>query len=91
MIFMYPNNRTGSKFAVLIYGIMGLLGLLIIKPFHAAATPACFWLVVAGTIVYVIGLFFYSGKKFKFSHMVWHLLVVVAEVCHILALVYFFR
>ena len=91
MIFMYPNNKTGSKFAVLIYGIMGLLGLLIIKPFHAAATPACFWLVVAGTIVYVIGLFFYSGKKFKFSHMVWHLLVVVAEVCHILALVYFFR
>lgn len=91
MIFMYPDNKVGSRFAVLIYIVMGLLGLFILKPFYHAATPACFWLVVAGTITYVVGLFFYSGKKFKFSHMVWHLLVVAAEVCHVLALIYFFR
>ena len=91
MIFMYPGNKIGSRFALMIYGIMGILIIFALKPFHAAATPACFWLLVAGTIVYIIGLFFYSGKKFKFSHMVWHLLVVAAQVCHVLALVYFFR
>ena len=64
---------------------------VILKPLHAAATPASFWLIISGTLVYVLGLFFYSGKKFKFSHMVWHLLVAVAEVCYVLALVYFFR
>jgi len=91
MIFMYPENKTGSKFAVSIYGIMAVLFLFVLKPFYAAATKPCFWLLIAGTAVYVFGLFFYSGKKFKFSHMVWHLMVVAASVCHILAYVYFFR
>ena len=91
MIFMYPDNKIGTRFAVLVYAVMGILGLFILKPLHAAATPASFWLIISGTIVYVLGLFFYSGKKFKFSHMVWHLLVAVAEVCYVLALVYFFR
>ena len=91
MIFMYPDNKTGSRFAVFIYGVMGLLGLFILKPPHQAATTPGFWLIIAGSLVYVLGLFFYSGKKFKFSHMVWHLLVAVANVCHVLALVYFFR
>ncbi len=91
MIFMYPNNKIGTRFAVLIYGVMAILGVVLLKPLHEAATPASFWLIIAGTLVYIVGLFFYSGKKFKFSHMVWHLLVVAAEVCHILALIYFFR
>jgi len=91
MIFMYPDNKIGTRFAVLVYAVMGILGLFILKPLHAAATPASFWLIISGTLVYVLGLFFYSGKKFKFSHMVWHLLVAVAEVCYVLALVYFFR
>ena len=91
MIFMYPDNKIGKTFAVSIYGVMVLLGILILKPLHDAATTACFWLIIAGTLVYIVGLFFYSGKKFKFSHMVWHLLVLVACVCHVLALVYFFR
>ena len=91
MIFMYPDNKTGSRFAVLIYGIMGVLGFVILGTLHEAMTTASFWLLLAGVCAYVIGLFFYSGKKFKFSHMVWHLLVVAAYVCHVLSLVYFFR
>lgn len=90
MIFMYPDNKIGTRFAVLIYGIQAVLILFAIKPFHDAATTASFWLLVSGTLVYIVGLFFYKGK-FKFSHMVWHLLVVAAYVCHVLALVYFFR
>ena len=91
MVFMYPDNKTGSKFAISIYGIMAVLFLFVLKPFHEAATTPCFWLLLAGAAVYAVGLFFYSGKKFKFSHMVWHLMVVAASVCHILAYVYFFR
>lgn len=87
MALTYPKY----KIAVGIYGIMGILFLFMLKPFYNAATAACFWLLFAGLCVYILGLFFYSGKKFKFSHMVWHLLVLAASVCHILALVYFFR
>ncbi|MBQ1894901.1 MAG: hemolysin III family protein [Clostridiales bacterium] len=87
MALTYPKH----KIAVSIYGVMGVLFLFMLKPFYRAATTACFWLLFAGLCVYIVGLFFYSGKKFKFSHMVWHLLVLCASVCHILALVYFFR
>lgn len=92
VIFMYPRNKVGSKFAVTIYGLMGLLFLIAIKSFipYFTSAPVMSWLLVAGLIVYVIGLFFYNGK-FKFSHMVWHLMVVAAQVCHVLAYVYFFR
>ncbi len=91
MIFGFPNNKAMTKVAIIDYIVMGLLGLLIIKPLYAACTTASFWLIVAGAIVYAVGLFFYSGKKFKFSHMVWHILVVFATVCHVLAFVYFLR
>ena len=91
MIFMYPDNKVGTRIAVMIYIIMGAIGIFVFKPLHEAATAPGFWLLISGTIVYVVGLFFYSGKKFKFSHMVWHLLVVAAQVCHVLSLVYFLR
>ncbi|MBO4636283.1 MAG: hemolysin III family protein [Clostridiales bacterium] len=91
MALCFPENKPLTKTAIAIYGVMGLLILFGIGRFHAAATTPCFWLLIAGACTYVVGLFFYSGKKFKFSHMVWHLLVVAASVCHILAYVYFFR
>lgn len=91
MALGYPENKIVSKMALSVYGVMAILFVFLLKPFKAAATPVSFWLLFAGLCVYIVGLFFYSGKKFKFSHMVWHLLVLAASVCHILALVYFFR
>ena len=91
MIFGYPENKALTKFAVAIYPIMGIIGLFILKPLYLAATKPSFWLIIAGVITYIVGSFFYSGKKFKFSHMVWHILVAFAEVCHVLAFVYFLR
>lgn len=90
MIFMYPNNKVGTNFATAIYGIMGLVGVFVLKTIYANASKVCFWLIIAGVIIYVFGTFFYSGKKFKFSHMVWHFCVLFAAVCHVLAFVYFF-
>ena len=89
MIFMYPNNKVGTKFATAIYGVMGLIGVFTLKTIYASVSKASFWLLIAGVIIYVFGTFFYSGKKFKFSHMVWHFCVLFAAVCHVLALVYF--
>ncbi len=91
MAFAYPENKPISKCAVAIYGIMGLLGVFLLKDLHAVMTAKSFWLMLSGVIAYAVGLFFYSGKKFKFSHMVWHLIVVCATVCHVLAFVYFLR
>jgi len=91
MAFAFPENKKLSKAAVMIYGIMGILGIPLLKALYLSATRPSFWLIIAGALTYVAGLFFYSGKKFKFSHMVWHIMVVFATVCHVLAFVYFLR
>ena len=91
MIFAYPEKKTMSKVALSIYGIMGVLGLFILKPLYHSATKVSFWLIIAGAATYLVGTFFYSGKKFKFSHMVWHILVAFATVCYVLTFVYCLR
>ena len=87
----YPQSKTGNFFSKLIYVIMGWMIIARIIVFHNSTTTLCFWLIISGSLAYSVGLWFNFGKKFKFSHMVWHLLVAVAEVCYVLALVYFFR
>lgn len=90
MTFMYPNNKVGTKFAKAIYAVMGLIGVFVLKDIYATVNSTSFWLLIGGVILYIVGTFFYSGKKFKFSHMVWHFCVLFAAVCHVLSLVYFF-
>lgn len=91
MVFGYPDIKGLTRVAKAIYGLMIIPPLFVLKTIITNGTPLCSYLLLGGTVIYIIGLFFYSGKKFKFSHMVWHILVVLATVCHVLALVYFLR
>jgi len=90
-IFSNNERKALSKAATAVYAVMGIIGLFILKPLYHAATTASFWLIFSGTVTYLVGTVFYSGKKFKFSHMVWHILAALAMVCHLLAFVYFLR
>jgi len=86
----YPQSKTGNFFSKLIYVIMGWMILVQIRTFYHATTPLCFWLLISGALLYSVGLWFNFGKKFKFSHMVWHLFVLGASVLHVLGFVFFF-
>jgi len=86
----YPQSKTGNVISKIIYVIMGWMILFRIGTFYAATTKLCFWLIVSGAIAYSVGLWFNFGKKFKFSHMVWHLFVLGASVLHVLGFVFFF-
>ena len=86
----YPQSKTGNVFSKLIYVIMGWMILARIFVFYNSTTKLCFWLIISGSIAYSVGLWFNFGKKFKFSHMVWHLFVLGASVLHLLGFVFFF-
>jgi len=89
--FCYKTNKVGTAISNILYVLQGWLILPLIGIFYQKASHLTFWLIVSGAIVYTIGmLFFASGKKFKFSHMVWHFFVLVAGALHILAFIYFF-
>lgn len=42
-------------------------------------------LLVAGGIVYTVGIIFYALKKYRYTHSVWHLFVLGGSVCHYLS------
>jgi len=43
-------------------------------------------LLIAGGIVYTIGIIFYALKKYRYMHSVWHLFVLAGSVCHYLSI-----
>ena len=83
------NNTAIVKFSKVLYFVMGIIGVFTLKTISQNMSKPSFWLLISGVILYVVGTFFYSGKKFKFSHMVWHFCALFATVCHVLAFVYF--
>ncbi|MDD3106902.1 MAG: hemolysin III family protein, partial [Bacilli bacterium] len=46
-------------------------------------------LLLAGGIAYTLGIIFYSLKLFKFTHMVWHIFVILGTLLHFLS-IYFY-
>ena len=73
--------------SVVLYALMGWLVIIAFDPLrHALPAAAITWLV-AGGIVYTIGIaFFAMSKRVAYTHGVWHLFVVVGSVCHYVAI-----
>jgi hemolysin III len=46
------------------------------------------WLV-AGGISYTVGALFFSAKRLRFNHAIWHFFVLVGGICHFLAVVWY--
>ncbi|MBQ3038598.1 MAG: hemolysin III family protein [Clostridia bacterium] len=43
-------------------------------------------LLVAGGVVYTLGIIFYALKKYRYMHSIWHLFVLGGSVCHYLSI-----
>ena len=87
---MYAKSKAAIIISGVVYFLLGWMIIFYISGFHAIANPVCFWLVMAGTICYTVGVVFFAGK-YKFAHMVWHLLVDFGAICHFIGLVYFLK
>jgi hemolysin III len=74
--------------STLFYLAMGWLAVVAVKPFltHVAAIGLR-WLV-AGGVMYTLGVVFYASRRIPYSHAVWHLFVLTGSVCHYLAVLY---
>ena len=46
------------------------------------------WLSVGGAL-YTLGCVFYLWKSLKFSHMVWHLFVLMGTICHFFCILWY--
>ncbi|MFZ2491354.1 MAG: hemolysin III family protein [Thermoanaerobaculia bacterium] len=79
-VFLHGRFRVIS---VVLYLVMGWLVIAAFEPLKAALPFAGLAWLVAGGIVYTLGVIFYAmSKKVPHSHGVWHLCVLGGSACH---------
>jgi len=73
--------------SLVIYVVMGWLGVIAVKPLIAALTPTGFAWLAAGGLFYTVGIIFYAlDEKLRHGHGIWHLFVLAGSASHYLAI-----
>jgi len=73
--------------SLVIYVVMGWLGVIAVKPLIAALTPTGFAWLAAGGLFYTAGIIFYAlDEKLRHGHGIWHLFVLAGSASHYLAI-----
>ena len=71
---------------VTIYLLMGWSAMFVLEPLREGLTPATFAWLVAGGVVYTVGVVFFALDYLRsWLHGVWHLFVIAGSACHYVA------
>lgn len=90
LIGVVLNSINVQKFRFVSYFLYLLMGWAVVfamKPLTENLALPGLVLLVAGGVVYTGGIVFFSLKKFKFMHSIWHLFVLGGSVLHFLSIV----
>ncbi|MBR2751523.1 MAG: hemolysin III family protein [Clostridiales bacterium] len=87
-VIAFSKSLLSYIFSALLYLLMGWMVVLCFPILYAQASHVAFWLILAGGVCYTtsVVLFF---MRFKFAHMIFHLLVDFGAICHVIALCFF--
>jgi len=84
-IVSFLRLKEHSNMETLCFCGMGLSVLVAFKPLiDCVSTAAVAWIVAEG-VCYITGALFYSLKKRRYMHSVFHFFVLLGSVCHIIA------
>lgn len=82
-------NKSYPILSMIIYMVMGWLALFIVPTLIKHSNLPFMALIVLGGLLYTIGTFFYSKPQKRFFHFVWHILIILASISHMIAILYF--
>jgi hemolysin III len=74
-----------DRLAVVFYLAIGWSGVMILRPVVDTLPTTALWLIVAGGIVYSVGVVFFAWHRLRFQNAVWHAFVVIAAGLHLAA------
>lgn len=77
-----------KSLSTILYIAMGWIVIFAIKPLYLELNTQSIVFLVAGGLFYTLGTIFYSSKKFKYNHAIWHLFVLGGSVCHFFTMFY---
>lgn len=69
--------------------VMGWSALLLIGPLMSVIETTGFIMLVAGGLVYTLGLVFYLNPRIPLNHFIWHLFVLMAATLHYLTVLFY--
>lgn len=81
----FRKMKAQSYFETTCYVLMGLTILVAFKPFYDSCGLSVVLWVVGEGIAYIIGAVLYSFKKVPYIHSVFHLFVILGDICHMIA------
>jgi hemolysin III len=88
MKVLFP--RRFEILSIALYLAMGWAIVAVIQPLHAAMSATDFWLLMAGGIVYSVGVAFYVIERIPYHKAIWHAFVLVAAALHFSAIAFEF-
>lgn len=68
-----------------LYLLLGWIGLVCAGPLWTHMPTAALWWILAGGLVYSVGVIFFLWDNLPFNHAIWHLFVIGGSVCHYVA------
>ncbi len=72
--------------SLVIYLLMGWIGIIAIKPLLACVPKSFLFWILAGGFFYSFGVIFYVSRKMPYHHAIWHLFVLAGCICHFMAM-----
>ena len=76
----------GKKFWIVLYLALGWIAVIAIKPFLAGVSAVALILLLAGGLVYSLGIIIYLKKDLPFRRAIWHGFVTAAAATHFAAI-----
>ena len=81
----FRKMKAQSYLETACYVLMGLTILVAFKPFYDTCGLAIVLWVIGEGIAYITGAVLYSFKKVPYIHSVFHLFVILGDICHMIA------
>jgi hemolysin III len=68
--------------SVIFYLVMGWMFIFVSNRFFQFMSADIITLILAGVLLYSLGVIFYVWKKWRFHHAIWHAFVLAGSICH---------
>jgi hemolysin III len=71
-----------DRLAILLYLGMGWSGVMVAGPLSEHLSSLTLWLIIAGGVIYSLGVIFHVWERLRFQNAIWHGFVVTAAAVH---------
>jgi len=71
-----------DRLAVGLFLAMGWSGIMLYDSVVAALPTMALWFVVAGGVLYSLGVVFHAWQRLRFQNVIWHCFVLLGAACH---------